>query len=129
MGQNIAQDVTWLGLQEGRDFKQLMDLTGLYRIFNPKYKTYSVFSQDHLAKILLSWEVSPTHDAVGDAIKSVRLFNLYQQVHSQPQAWEKIQEKLLATEPEPSFAKKNPSFEGVCMGNRRTCTCGAPFFG
>ena len=30
--------------------------------------------------------------------------------------------------PAPSFAKRNPSFEGVCMGNRKTCTCGAAFF-
>ena len=36
---------------------------------------------------------------------------------------------LLQTPPEPSFAKKNPSFEGCCMGNRKTCTCGAPFLG
>jgi len=40
-----------------------------------------------------------------------------------------LQQKLLAMPPEPSFAKQNPSYEGVCMGNRKTCTCGAPFLG
>lgn len=65
VGQNIAKDVQWLGLVEGRDFRQLMDLTGLYRIWNPKYNTYSVFGQDHLAKVLLQWETGGAHDAVG----------------------------------------------------------------
>ena len=32
-------------------------------------------------------------------------------------------------EPEPSFAKKFPIYDGVCMGNRKSCTCGAPFLG
>lgn len=40
-----------------------------------------------------------------------------------------LQERLLATPPEPSFAKKFPSYEGCCMGNRKTCVCGAPFLG
>jgi RNA exonuclease 4 len=63
----------------------------------------------------------------------VRLFNYYQWLSS-PQgggapALEHAKALLLQTPPEPSFAKKNPSFEGCCMGNRKTCTCGAPFFG
>jgi RNA exonuclease 4 len=41
---------------------------------------------------------------------------------------QRAQELLLNTQPEPSFARKNPSFDGVCMGNRKTCTCGGPFF-
>lgn len=129
VGQNIAKDVEWLGLREGVDFSHLMDLTGLFRIYNPKYKSHSVFSQDHLAKTLLSWDVSAQHDAVGDAIKSIRLFNLYQSVQGQPAAWNSVCQKLLESSPEPSFAKRNPTFEGVCMGNRKTCSCGAPFFG
>ena len=40
-----------------------------------------------------------------------------------------MQEALLAAEPEPSFAKRNPVFDGVCMGNRKACKCGAPFLG
>lgn len=42
----------------------MMDLTGLFRVFNPKYKTFSVFGQDHLAKVLLGWNAT-THNAVG----------------------------------------------------------------
>ena len=39
VGQNISMDVQWLGLRDGHDFGSMMDLTGLYRIWNPKYKS------------------------------------------------------------------------------------------
>ena len=43
----------------------MVDLTGIYRIWNPKYKSYSVFSQDHLCRVLLGFDTSgSTHDAV-----------------------------------------------------------------
>ncbi|KAK9820244.1 hypothetical protein WJX72_007936 [[Myrmecia] bisecta] len=130
VGQNIGKDVEWLQLKEGQDFQAMQDLTGLYRVWNPKYKTWSVFSQDHLARVLLGWDTNgASHDAVGDAIKSMRLFTLYNQLQAHPESWKQAQEALLATEPEPSFAKRNPTFEGVCMGNRKTCQCGAPFLG
>lgn len=64
VGQNIAKDCEWLGLKEGKDYKQLVDLAGLYRIWNPKFNTYSVFNQDHLAKVLLNWDTSTGHNAV-----------------------------------------------------------------
>jgi len=34
---------------------------------------------------------------------------------------------LLSAPIAPSFARRNPSYEGVCMGNRKLCTCGAAF--
>jgi RNA exonuclease 4 len=68
------------------------------------------------------------HSAAGDAQKSIRLFNYYQQLQATPGAWEAAQQALLAAPPSASFARRNPSYEGVCMGNRKTCTCGAPFF-
>ena len=40
-----------------------------------------------------------------------------------------VQEAVLSVEPEPSFAKRFPVFDGVCMGNRKACKCGAPFLG
>jgi RNA exonuclease 4 len=90
-----------------------------------------VFGQDHVAKVLLGWETGPgagSHDAVKDAIKSMRLFNYYHQLQATPGAWEGAQRVLMDTQPEPSFARLNPVYEGVCMGNRKTCSCGAPFF-
>lgn len=109
----------------------MMDLVGLFRVWNRQYKSWSVFGQDHLAKVLLQWDAPAAggHDAVGDALKSIRLFRLHQQLQASPAQWEAAQAALLAAPPAPSFAKLNPSFEGVCMGNRKTCTCGAAFLG
>ena len=132
MGQKIAKDVQWLNLVEGTDFAGMLDLAGLWRVWNAQYNSWSVFGQDHLAKTLLGAEVAAQHDAASDALKSVRMFNYYNWLQS-PQggapALENAKARLLQTPPEPSFAKKNPSFEGCCMGNRKTCTCGAPFLG
>ena len=133
VGQNIAKDVQWLGLEEGKDFASMVDLAGLWRVWNPKFNSWSVFGQDHLVKTLLGAEVDAQHNAALDALKSVRLFN-YHAYYSSGQgggeaALEAAKQKLLETPPEPSFARKNPSWEGCCMGNRKTCTCGAPFLG
>ncbi|KAK9908817.1 hypothetical protein WJX75_003286 [Coccomyxa subellipsoidea] len=130
VGQNIGKDVDWLQLKEGQDYESLVDLSGVYRVWNSKYKTWSVFGQDHLAKVLLGWDSqNASHDAVGDAIKSIRLFNLYNTLKADPKAWQQAQETVMAAEVQPSFAKRNPEFDGVCMGNRRQCKCGAPFLG
>jgi len=133
VGQNIAKDVEWLRLEEGKDFTSLMDLAGLWRVWNPQYKSWSVFSQDHLVRTLLGSDVGEQHNAALDALKSIRLFNYFHYLQSEQgggeAALDAAKQKLLESPPEPSFAKKNPSWEGVCMGNRKTCTCGAPFFG
>jgi hypothetical protein len=39
-----------------------------------------------------------------------------------------MQDNLLNTPVDPSFAKMNPTCDGVCMGNKKTCKCGAPLF-
>ena len=129
VGQNVAKDIEWLQLKEGVDFGAIVDLAGVWRTWNPKFKTFSVFSQDHLIRTLLAdkHEMGETHDAIGDAVKSMKLFALWRELHIDPKRLEKEKEKLLEKEPEPSFAKRFPSYEGVCMGNRKTCTCNAPF--
>jgi hypothetical protein len=53
VGQNIRADVQWLGLKEGTDFAGMLDLAGLWRCWNAQYKSWSVFGQDHLARVLL----------------------------------------------------------------------------
>ena len=40
VGQNIGKDVEWLGLREGVDFASMVDLTGLYRVWNEQYKSF-----------------------------------------------------------------------------------------
>lgn len=130
VGQNINKDVQWLKLREGVDFAGMVDLAGLWRAWNAQHNNWSVFGQDHLARVLLGWELpeDAPHDAVYDALKSIRLFNYHNHVKATPGGLEQAHKTLLAAPIAPSFAKRNPSFEGVCMGNRKTCTCGAPFF-
>ena len=38
------------------------------------------------------------------------------------------QQLLLSAPKAPSFAVQNPTYDGVCQGNRKTCKCGQPFF-
>lgn len=84
------------------------------------------------ARVLLSWPAPQPgqneHDAVTDAVKSICLYNHYTaNLQHDAAAMEAARAALLAAPVEPSFARRNPAFEGVCMGNRKTCSCGAPF--
>jgi len=128
VGQNILQDVQWLDLQEGVDYGGLMDLAGVWRVFNEKYKGYSYFSLQHEAKALLGISQSGPHNAVTDATLSIRLYNVYKQVENDRNQLAKAHQLLLNTPIDPSFAKLNPVHEGVCMGQKKACKCGAPFF-
>jgi hypothetical protein len=193
VGQNIGKDVMWLGLKEGVDFASLVDLAGLFRVFNAKYKSFTYFGLDHVATVLLGEaNAGAAHNAVTDAIKSIRLFLLWVflqvtrnpspamvsgvgedrvgrfegeglyhlpgeptsaklregawcallhtradathtgrrgSLQSQPVQLAAAQESLLNSKLTPSFASQNPTFEGCCMGNRKTCKCGDPFLG
>ena len=75
--------------------QNLLDLAGIYRTWNSKYNSWSVFGQDHVAKLLLKYDVSGSHDAVGDAIKSIRLFKLSQQLQQTPDDWEQAKVWLI----------------------------------
>ena len=46
VGQNIAKDVQWLGLVEGKDFASMIDLAGVWRVWNPKAGRARVASHD-----------------------------------------------------------------------------------
>jgi len=128
VGQGILKDVQWLGLEEGKDFGGLMDLAGLWRTFNPKFKNYSYFSLHHKSKCILGIEQQEPHSPVIDAQLSIRLFNVYKTLEQTPDQLQRAHEIMLTTPVSESFAAKNPVYEGVCMGYKRNCRCGAPFF-
>lgn len=130
VGQNIGKDVSWLGLREGVDFGSMVDLAGLFRVWNEKYRSFTYFGLDHVATVLLGEALDGrAHSAVMDAVKSMRLFLLFAHLQTQPAQLAQAQQSLLAAAITPSFASQNPTFEGVCMGNRKTCKCGDPFLG
>ena len=49
-----------------------------------------------------------------DAIKSMRLFNMHSHLRADPAQLSAAQSALLAAPQLPSFARRNPSFEGCC---------------
>ena len=124
----------WLGLVEGTHFRALLDLAGLYRVWNPRFSSWSVFSQDHVFKVIAlgggggEAEDNRAHHAAHDADRAMHLFHAYRQLASGPaEGLAAARAALLQAAPAVSFSAKNPSYEGVCMGNRKTCTCKAPF--
>ncbi len=130
VGQNIAKDVEWLGLVQGADFGSMVDLAALLRVWNPRFRSHTYFAQDHYAAVWLGYARTEhdAHDAVADAVLSMRLFHAYTAVQHDAAAVHAIGARVLATVAKPSFAKLHPEWEGCCMGNRATCKCGAPFF-
>ena len=72
----------------------MLDLAGIYRTWNTKYSSWSVFGQDHVARVLLNYPDAQTHDAVGDALKSIRLFNLSTKLQQDSTMWQRAQVKL-----------------------------------
>lgn len=129
VGQNIGKDVEWLKLKEGEDFSAMVDLAALLRVWNDRYNSFTYFGLSHAAQCWLGIkDDGEPHNAVTDAQKSVRLFSFYCRLQHTPAELSRMQQKMLETPVKPSFAKANPTFEECCMGNRKTCSCGAPFF-
>lgn len=137
VGQNIRKDIEWLQLTEGVDFAGCIDLAGLTRVFNPRYNSYTHFGLDHVATAWLGEALEgASHDALGDAAKSMRIYRRYLEMSGAVDGATQVrtmtlveaQQKLLNAPKAPSFAQQYPSYDGVCQGNRKTCVCGQPFF-
>jgi RNA exonuclease 4 len=122
VGQNIAKDVQWLNLVEGTDFAGMLDLAGLWRVWNAQYNSWSVFGQDHLVKTLLGAEVAAQHDAASDALKSVRMFNYYNWLQT-PQGGgragaRKRQGAFVADSARAELRQEEPELRGVLHGEQ-----------
>lgn len=132
VGMNILKDVEWLGLEQGKDFQDMVDLSALFRVWNAEKNSFTYFGLDHVSytwlDVLRGGANGGAHDAMQDAFASMALFNTYCQVQHTPQLLYQLQMRTLHTPVAPSFAKQHPTWEDCCMGNRRTCKCGAPFF-
>jgi RNA exonuclease 4 len=127
VGQNILKDVQWLQLAEGIDYRQLIDLSALLRVWNVGRGEYTTFSQDHCAKVWLGIGEREHHNAVEDAMISMSLFNTYRFVQWDANRLYQLQQATLAAPKIPGFSAKHPVIDGCCMGNRKLCSCGAAF--
>jgi RNA exonuclease 4 len=128
VGQNILKDVQWLQLAEGVDYGALIDLAALFRCWNPVRGEYTGFSQDHCAKAWLGVGDRPNHDALSDSVISMSLFNAYRSVQKNPEQLFQLQQATMNTPRVPGFSATHPTVDGCCMGNRKSCKCGAPNF-
>jgi hypothetical protein len=128
VGQNISKDIQWLGLKEGEDFASLLDLSALFRVWNSTRGSWTIFSQDHVARVWLGVTDRPNHDALDDALLSIALFNAYREVQINPARLQHMQAMTLAAPMSPSFAARQGSIEDCCLGHRKSCTCGGAFF-
>ena len=128
VGQNILKDVQWLQLQEGLDYGLLIDLSALFRCWNPTRGEYTGFSQDHCAKVWLGIGDRPNHDALSDSAISMTLFNTYRGVQHDPNQLYQLQQATMAAPRTLGFSATHPTVDGCCMGNRKSCKCGAPAF-
>jgi RNA exonuclease 4 len=116
VGQNISQDIKWLGLEEGVDYAATVDLAHCLQFYSPGENRYRVFSLEHTAKTWLGEEYSEgrPHDAATDAEWSIRLFEYFCSLVLE-QKWALLQElehKTLTTTPKVPFARKHPIYEG-----------------
>jgi RNA exonuclease 4 len=128
VGQSVTKDIEWLSLKEGVDFAGVIDLNGLWRVFHPSYKNYSYFSLHHKSKCLLGYDHVGPHHPITDALISMQLYNLYTQLEHYPSELNAAYSCLLQTPQSDSFSKKvDGIYEGVCMGQKKTCKCGDPF--
>jgi len=87
IGQGIQQDIRWLGLQEGVHFRHMIDLSGVFRVYNEKYKAFTVYSLEHLVNVFLGakrcWD--RMHNACTDAKNSILALNKFMQIQHDPQ--------------------------------------------
>lgn len=128
VGQSIQKDVQWLQLAEGIDYNSLIDLSGLFRVWNSSRGEYTNFSQDHCAKVWIGVENRASHNAMIDASISMSLFNAYRSVQWNPAQLFQLQQATLNAPRVPGFSATHPVVDGCCMGNRKKCSCGAPFY-
>jgi hypothetical protein len=112
VGQSIQKDVQWLQLAEGVDYHSLIDLSGLFRVWNPARGEYTNFSQDHCAKVWIGVGDRTQHNAITDAAISMSLFNAYRTVQWQPERLLQLQMATLAAPRVPGFSALYPVVDG-----------------
>eukprot|EP00045_Choanoeca_perplexa_P001301 m.18833 g.18833 ORF g.18833 m.18833 type:complete len:220 (-) comp10858_c0_seq1:69-728(-) len=127
VGQSLKSDIEWLKLREGVDFKDVIELSELFKAWNPRYNNYNYSSLSHATNTLLpGMFIGSAHDPAEDALASIRLAKRF---YPDEQALEVAHQRLVRTRPSPSFAKQhNYQYEGVCMAAfyAAKCSCDAP---
>ncbi len=112
VGQSIKKDIHWLQLAQGVDYHSVLDLSELFRVWNPSRGTYTSFSQDHCAKVWLGVAERAHHDAMADAAISMALFNAYRTVQWDPNRLYQLQRATLTAPRVFGFSSSHPVIDG-----------------
>ncbi len=112
VGQNILKDIQWLQLVQGVDYHSLVDISGLFRVWNPTRGEYTTFSQDHCAGIWLNLGPRAHHNAVDDAMISMQLFHCYRNLQHDEARLQHMQMATLNAPRIPGFSSRFPEVDG-----------------
>jgi hypothetical protein len=131
VGQRPKGDIEWLGLKEGIDYAEAIDIGASFRTWNARYKDWNWFSLRHEAYGLLGVNMSEHHSPVEDAQVSMRLFNRFvrDDVHGTKASTAGQKLTLLRYKKAfPASAARIGNIDGVCGNkfNPRACICGQP---
>ena len=111
MGQSIQKDIHWLQLMPGIDFHSVINLSDLFRVWNPSRGAYTNFSLDHVAKVWLNVDRAK-HEALEDALISMSLFNAYRNVQWYPPQLFDLQRRTITAPRIAGFSSQHPVIEG-----------------
>jgi len=126
VGQNPEGDIEWMRLSKGVDFKDVVDLSEVF-----KNDRGMMFSLRHEARVLLGKESNEkVHNPCWDAIVSMELYR--KAADATPKELASMQDKLTHQDywpPKPSLAREcGYQIDGVCLSMyvAEMCTCGRP---
>lgn len=125
VGHNVARHIGRLGLKKGVHFRDFLDVKECWRVWNKNFSDYTKFSLNHESSVLLNLRSSG--HVPNDAILQMRVLQLYMAERHDPEQLHTRRKKLMATPVERAIHKRFPVIDGVCLGLRKNCQCGAPF--
>ena len=127
IGQNINNDIDWLKLKRGIHFRDSVDLRKIWRKWSKKHNSYTIFSLRHQAKCIVNIpEYAYAGSASYDGKIAMILFKTYiHNMFTNPLLIKQLKTKLSVTTAPKKFSSIKPFYNGVCMGNKLFCKCGA----
>ena len=120
---SIGSDIEWMGLKQGVDYKKSVDISEMFKAWNPRYRQMNKFSLQHICKHAINKSTSSLHDPTHDSKLVVELYNKYK---NNPKALEKFKFDIIFERSTPGWGKKNNwLYEGVCLAAfyPEKCTC------
>lgn len=119
VGQGIKHDVDWLSLQQGVDFREIVDIAEMFRLRKPRRESdppqYRHFSLRHTCVVLLGEDMQTSvHSPLTDARYSLRLFHTYRK--ADVGYLRALRSSIARAPPTKSFAQKWHFINGVALG-------------